>query len=511
MAILRFWRSVSSTKEDSNGRSTPQSPAITEFREKIFWPATIVPQPTTNASGAPHWELPGIPYRVDITPSTPVGIPGLPEGRSALRFDSEAFRIGLNDGYHRTSLEQGVRTVAQVARVDQAFAFPVRAMEADACRKARAEWLSGRIAARQAAVKEQESLLEELSVVRSREIEREREEKTAGIPESITETKTLGNPTDEIQNVAKGPQSSTLARLVSGLFMVCCGFVFLVADVSLSTAAIYGLGFRSPVDLDWKDAISNIRSWGQYWDGVFLCFGIAAMTVLFKYFYERVIYPDRKTTKTENAIILAVLIGCLVTVSSLGLLRAHYLVEGGELLVKRQDIAFWAMFLTSLFFPIAGAVSLSEGLHRTFGAAGLLMSSFGRGLFVPLTKIGEQFQTRQASAVVALEEEMERCRQRIESQREELSRLEIEHKLLSQLGNVWNEALKRYQESDLVALDEHLYRQGYQHGESLRSGQGPYELLTWFVARRLLAADRPEPTQPDGSFPSAKAGRTDND
>jgi hypothetical protein len=158
--------------------------------------------------------------------------------------------------------------------------------------------------------------------------------------------------------------------------------------------------------------------------------------------------------------------------------------------VNRQ-IAFWAMLLTTVLFPLLGGVALSEGLSRTFGGLGEILHKVAQ----PFSRLTKKFTTVvQGPAPTALDKEMKAVDSRLSALhhqrrqiRDELNNAEREKFLIDQLLPVWREAIEIYKGSlgAIAELEPLLYRHGYEQGKLLRGSQGAYKVVNGILAHEL--------------------------
>jgi uncharacterized membrane protein HdeD (DUF308 family) len=302
-------------------------------------------------------------------------------------------------------------------------------------------------------------------------------------------------------------------RLITGLFLTLCGVIFMIADIALSIAAIYALGFDDIGGTKWGATIFNPSKWETHWEGVFVCLGIAAITIFFKYAYERLVYSTKPFKRSEAIIFTVISIICITTVCFLGVLRSDYLLKNMAAAAQittesntlpaqgvtpptgsttqpqtqgnQQDffgvsrnVAFGAMFLVTILFPLLGAVALSEGLSRTFDGLGTILLQTTKP-FSRLTVL-----EREINAAEAQISQVDDKRKQI---RQELNSAEREKQLIDQLIPVWQEAIKAYENrwETIKQLERFLYIHGYEQGRILRGSQGAYRIISGILANEL--------------------------
>ncbi len=521
--------------------------------------------------------LPGVTYRVNTMATKSLQLPGLPEEYKGLAYDMTQFNIGLTDGYLGVSPKQNLENLSESCELEKAMAYPLRINERIASNEAKRVALAEDIARRQSELEKLETEIarEEMSLgslqeqreafikdeiafeqsliehrrnehleiekndiqrrineIEARFLEREREQL-----EKIEELQKNKDIEEEEETVRK---HHPLAKLITGLLLVAGGAVFIIADIALSIAAIYALGFRDvtvdaggdSVVIPWSEAIFDFAVWGTHWEGVFVCLGIAALTFFFKFLYERMIFDKIPIGLHEKYILIGLSVLTLITILFLGKIRADYLINevvqanqamaaqtngtsGNTFLGVSQQDAFWGMFLTTLLFPMIGALMLSEGLNRMFRSLGRLNWVQVRDVMPGAKEKEAVFETRAYEPALPqrLDSEIKRREKNLVQLNDNrnkcqsaLLRFRKESKQIECLIPVWREASAAYQGrwDKVLVLEKLLYIQGYEQGRLLRTNRGAYSIISGMLANELTA-------QPMSDNPALYSGAIRND
>lgn len=517
--------------------------------------------------------LPGITYRVNSTDTASINLPGLPTDSQGLTYDMKQFRIGLTDGYLGTSPAHNLNSLEKSFEIEKALAYPLRIQERIACNEAKKIFLEANVKEKEEEIEKietekqqcqpkldnllqkREKLIEEeiafeeqlIEERRKEQLELEKQEKEQRRSEEEMHRKEEELRLLELEQRIKAKEAETeedehkhnrLAKFFTGLFLLIGGLIFLVADVSLSIAAIYALGFQDVGDIRWADAVFNPSIWATHWEGVFVCFGIASITFFFKYLYERLIYSNVPFRMREKLVLSFIALLCVVTVGFLGKIRADYLINNvvglaqkaaqneniitqpvnpsaenqipqppapnstgiqNDLIfgVPKRD-AFLAMFLTTILFPFVGALMLTEGLNRTTGLMKgafkinpkELLAKFTPSNRKPLKKEFEhKIPERLENEIKQLQKKIEVLEMRKGQNLEDIRKARKEKEQIEKLIIVWQDAIKAYEVrwDQIGQLEKLLYIHGYEQGRILRASRGAYRVISGILANELTA------------------------
>lgn len=503
-------------------------------QEELFLPISYKHRTEDEKLSLDGYELPGITYRVHTSATQPSVLPDAPANFGGQVYNMEQFKIGLNDGYAGMSPVHNIKNLVNTQEIEKALSYPLRPNERIAAAEAKKVWLDLAIEQRKDELekldqKEQalrprlDSLLEQRDKrvkdeieFENQQIENSRQEKQAD-KESI---ETLDENTEEANH------QNMFVKLITGLFLTLCGVIFMIADIALSIAAIYALGFQDVGGIKWGETIFNPTYWKTHWEGVSICLGIAAITMFFKYAYDRLVHSPTPFKRVEAIIFSVISVICVTTVCFLGVLRADYLLKNmsvaaqetvqsntatapeasaptrstaqpqtqgnqDDFLGVSKTVAFATMFLTTMLFPILGAIALSEGLSRTFGGLGLILQETAK----PFSRLTEKVSTAmQQSGPATLEREINTTEAQISQVddkrsliRQELNAAERQKQLVDRLIPVWQNALAAYDNrwQAIKQLERLLYIHGYEQGRILRGSQGAYKIISGILANEL--------------------------
>jgi|GEM_PF-4025040 len=503
-------------------------------KEELFTPARSGIGDKLNLDG---YELPGVTYRVAVNKTQASVVPEAPPSFTGLTYSMEQFQIGVDDGYKGISPKHNLDNLPFSHEINKALSFPLRPYERIAAAEAKKVWLDLGIEQHKNELEKsdqtEKELRQRLESLRKLRAQRLQDEIEFEQQQARNSQQRLLNAGDEPAPVVKEKDDSAshqnvLVRLITGLFLTVCGLIFMVADIALSIAAIYALGFQDIEGVRWSEAIFNTSLWKTHWEGVFVCLGFAAITIFFKYAYDRLVHSTKPFKLYERIIFGLLAVACTTTVIFLGVLRADYLLknmeaasqvdasaivmgspeqktpavpdstqpalaakEPQEFFGVNRQIAFWAMLLTTVLFPLLGGVALSEGLSRTFGGLGEVLHKVAQ----PFGRLTKKFTTvvqgpaptvldKETNALDARISQLDQHRKQI---REELNNAEREKFLIDQLLPIWREAIEVYKGSlgAMAELERLLYLHGYEQGKMLRGSEGAYKFVTGVHANEL--------------------------
>lgn len=494
-------------------------------KEELFLPVRTEIGDKLNLEG---YELPGITFRVQVNDTQPSVLPEAPPAFSGLHYSEDQFRVGLNDGYANIERELNIKNLPQAHEINKALSYPLRPLERIAAAEAQKVWLDLFIEQRKNELEELEKTEKDWQTrsVSLQDLRKKRmnDEFEAEEQRRALAGKEQAEPVIEVKEESSG-QQNVLVRFITGVFLTACGLIFMVADVALSIAAIYALGFQDVAGIPWSQTIFDTSMWKSHWEGVFVCLGFAAITIFFKYAYERLVHSTAKLKGFEFAFFTTLFIICSVTVIFLGVLRADYLLKNmqaaaeidtqalmansqspavpdstkpapvttdeQEFLGVNRQVAFGSMLLTTILFPLLGGVALSEGLSRLFGGLGEIFHNIAR----PFSRVTKKFtEVAQNAAPTALEKENHIVDSRLNAVyhqrrqlRDELNKAEREKFLIDQLLPVWQKALEEFKAGvkNMHELEILLYQHGYEQGRILRSSQGTYKIISGILTNEL--------------------------
>jgi hypothetical protein len=526
--IREFWEKVFPPSETNQPEPKPEDdldpdltvlryPAITGPSEELFLPVQY--RRTEGSASLLGHELPGITYRVDITSTEPANLPNMPEGFRGLSYNMKSFQIGLTDGYQGISPTYNLEGLDQIVEVDKALSHPLRVYEKIAASEAKNVLLESRIQASETELaelegqkKEMKQELDRLSTLREQqvtdELEYEKQQVQAWRNEQQEAKQEVHNAEAERE---KEPEESNekvthnpFAKLITALLFLMGGLIFMIADVALSIAAIYALGFKDPQGGTWRDTVANPAAWITHWDGFFICLGIASITLVFKYIYERLVDTTDAIGPREKIILGITILGGIGTIGMLGYLRAEYIIGNQQVVGASPRVAFWSMFITTAFFPMAGAVLLSVGLKRTFESLGSMFRTVRKTtdrFISPDKKVTTPKQPPKLEVIgreiTIIEEKLRVIDDKRKQLEQDLGNAKRERALISKLIPIWSEAIKVYDDRwrGIAYLERLLYIYGYEQGRILRGSQGAYSVISGILANELT--QRSETARPE--------------
>jgi len=535
-SIKNFFAGLFKRNAISDDVKTPLLPMITyreESRKPLIGPKEELFLPVRTEIGdklnLDGYELPGITFQVRVNDTQPSVLPEAPPSFPGLHYNTDQFRVGLNDGYAGISPQYNIDNLPQAHEINKALSYPLRPLERIAAAEAKKVWLDLFIEQRKNELEDLEKTEKDWQT-RSVSLQDLRKKRLDDEFEAEEQRRALAGreqaePVVEVKEENAG-QQNVLGRFVTGVFLTACGLIFMIADIALSIAAIYALGFQDIEGAKWNEAIFNTSLWKTHWEGVFVCLGFAAITIFFKYAYERLVHSTKKLRGFELAFFTTLSIICSVTVCFLGVLRADYLLKNMQAAVQidtqkltanpqspavpdstkpapvakdeqeffgvNHQVAFGAMLLTTILFPLLGGVALSEGLSRMFGGLGEIFHHIAR----PFSRVTKKFtEVAQNAAPTALDKENNMVDSRLNTVyhqrrllRDELNNAEREKFLIDQLLPVWQKALEQYKDSlnEMAELERLLYMHGYEQGRILRgSHQGSSKIISGILANEL--------------------------